>query len=78
MVGGGGGGARVHVVALEITDADSVREALGWAPEAVVHLAAVASVRQAQRRGMSLPSAAALTTPLVLGDGTRECGETWR
>ena len=41
-------GARVRVVALEITDADSVREALGSAPEAVVHLAAVASVRQAQ------------------------------
>ena len=38
----------VQVVPLELTDDGSVRAALGWLPEAVVHLAAIASVRQAQ------------------------------
>lgn len=41
-------GARVTVLPLELADAASVRSALGWSPEAVVHLAAIASVRQAQ------------------------------
>jgi GDP-4-dehydro-6-deoxy-D-mannose reductase len=41
-------GARVDVLPLELADHASVRTALGWSPEAVVHLAAVASVRQAQ------------------------------
>jgi GDP-4-dehydro-6-deoxy-D-mannose reductase len=41
-------GARVDVLPLELADAASVRSALGWLPEAVVHLAAIASVRQAQ------------------------------
>lgn len=41
-------GARVDVLPLELADAASVRSALGWSPEAVVHLAAIASVRQAQ------------------------------
>lgn len=41
-------GARVDALPLELADAVSVRSALGWLPEAVVHLAAVASVRQAQ------------------------------
>jgi GDP-4-dehydro-6-deoxy-D-mannose reductase len=41
-------GARVEVLPLELTADGPVRAALAWAPEAVVHLAAVASVRQAQ------------------------------
>jgi GDP-4-dehydro-6-deoxy-D-mannose reductase len=41
-------GQTVETIPLEITDEASVRAALGWLPEAVVHLAAVASVRQAQ------------------------------
>lgn len=41
-------GARVTVLPLEITDDASVRAALEWQPDAVVHLAAVASVRQAR------------------------------
>jgi len=41
-------GSQVEVRVLELTDTSSVREALAWLPEAVVHLAAVASVRQAQ------------------------------
>jgi GDP-4-dehydro-6-deoxy-D-mannose reductase len=43
-----GGGTAVQVVPLELTDDGSVRAALGWRPEAVVHLAAVASVKEAQ------------------------------
>jgi GDP-4-dehydro-6-deoxy-D-mannose reductase len=41
-------GARVEVLPLEITDDASVQAALGWNPGAVVHLAAVASVREAR------------------------------
>ena len=41
-------GARPVVVPLEVTLDASVRGALGWEPDAVVHLAAVASVRQAR------------------------------
>jgi GDP-4-dehydro-6-deoxy-D-mannose reductase len=37
------------VLPLEITDDVSVRRALAWEPEAVVHLAAVASVREARQ-----------------------------
>jgi GDP-4-dehydro-6-deoxy-D-mannose reductase len=40
-------GSRVEVLPLEITDDRSVRAALAWGPEALVHLAAMASVRQA-------------------------------
>jgi len=43
-----GAGTPVQVVPLELTDDGSVRAALGWKPEAVVHLAAIASVRQAE------------------------------
>ena len=43
-----GPGTPVHVVPLELADDGSVRAALGWRPEALVHLAAIASVRQAQ------------------------------
>jgi GDP-4-dehydro-6-deoxy-D-mannose reductase len=42
-----GAGAAVHP--LEVTDDASIRDALAWGPEAVVHLAAVASVRHARR-----------------------------
>jgi GDP-4-dehydro-6-deoxy-D-mannose reductase len=41
-------GARVNVIPLELADDASVRSALDWLPEAVVHLAAIASVRHAQ------------------------------
>jgi GDP-4-dehydro-6-deoxy-D-mannose reductase len=41
------GGAGVEVLPLEIRSAASVAGALGWGPEAIVHLAAVASVREA-------------------------------
>lgn len=39
----------VEAVSLEITDSTSVERALRWRPEAVVHLAAVASTREASR-----------------------------
>jgi GDP-4-dehydro-6-deoxy-D-mannose reductase len=42
-------GGPVEAVALEITDPKSVERALAWKPEAVVHLAAVASTREARR-----------------------------
>jgi GDP-4-dehydro-6-deoxy-D-mannose reductase len=42
-------GRTVEGVPLEITDSASVEEALRWGPEAVVHLAAVASTREASR-----------------------------
>ena len=44
---GGAAGARVEVLPLEILSAASVAAALAWGPEAIVHLAAVASVREA-------------------------------
>jgi GDP-4-dehydro-6-deoxy-D-mannose reductase len=42
-------GERPVVRPLEVTDDASIRDALAWGPEAVVHLAAVASGRQARR-----------------------------
>jgi len=42
-------GAGAAVRPLEVTDDASIRDALAWGPEAVIHLAAVASVRQARR-----------------------------
>lgn len=42
-------GRTVEPVAVEITDQASVERALQWGPEAVVHLAAVASTREARR-----------------------------
>jgi GDP-4-dehydro-6-deoxy-D-mannose reductase len=42
-------GGTVEPVAFEITDQQSVERALQWKPEAVVHLAAVASTREARR-----------------------------
>ncbi|MEP6688570.1 MAG: NAD-dependent epimerase/dehydratase family protein, partial [Gemmatimonadales bacterium] len=41
-------GARPLILPLEITQDASIRDLLAWGPEAVVHLAAVASVRQAR------------------------------
>ena len=41
-------GATVEVLPLELTDDGSIRAALDWQPEAVVHLAAIASVREAR------------------------------
>jgi GDP-4-dehydro-6-deoxy-D-mannose reductase len=46
--GGAARGARVEVLPLEITDDASIQEVLGWGPHAVVHLAGMASVRQAR------------------------------
>ncbi|MEO6056915.1 MAG: GDP-mannose 4,6-dehydratase [Gemmatimonadales bacterium] len=43
-------GAQVEAVPLEITDDASIAAALDWSPDAIVHLAAVASVRQARQR----------------------------
>jgi GDP-4-dehydro-6-deoxy-D-mannose reductase len=42
-------GAQVEELPLEIVDDASIGAALGWAPDAIVHLAAVASVRQARQ-----------------------------
>jgi GDP-4-dehydro-6-deoxy-D-mannose reductase len=42
-------GGSVESVAFEITDHESVERALRWRPEAVIHLAAVASTREARR-----------------------------
>jgi GDP-4-dehydro-6-deoxy-D-mannose reductase len=39
----------VELVPLEITDSGSVHAALDWGPDAIVHLAAVASTREARR-----------------------------
>jgi GDP-4-dehydro-6-deoxy-D-mannose reductase len=41
-------GARVDQLPLEITDDASIAAALGWSADAIVHLAAVASVREAR------------------------------
>jgi GDP-4-dehydro-6-deoxy-D-mannose reductase len=46
---GGGSGTRLHPVHLEITDDGSIKSALDHLPDGVVHLAAVASVREAQQ-----------------------------
>jgi GDP-4-dehydro-6-deoxy-D-mannose reductase len=46
---GASSGAGAAVRPLEVTNDASIRDALAWGPEAVVHLAAVASVRQARR-----------------------------
>jgi GDP-4-dehydro-6-deoxy-D-mannose reductase len=45
----GGAGTRLHPVHLEITDAGLIKSALDHLPDGVVHLAAVASVREAQQ-----------------------------
>jgi GDP-4-dehydro-6-deoxy-D-mannose reductase len=42
-------GGTIEAVAFEITDQASVERALRWRPDAVVHLAAVASTREARR-----------------------------
>jgi GDP-4-dehydro-6-deoxy-D-mannose reductase len=45
----GGSGTRLYPVHLEITDAGLIKSALDHLPDGVVHLAAVASVREAQQ-----------------------------
>ena len=45
----GSGPPRVEPLPLEITDSASVYAALEWRPDAIVHLAAVASIREARR-----------------------------
>ena len=61
---------------LEITDDASIRDALSWGPEAVVHLAAVASGRQARRDpGGAWEINAAGTARLTSGaEAIREAG----
>jgi len=68
-------GAPVTVVPLEITDRASVEGALGWGPAAVVHLAAVASTREARRdpAGAWVVNAAG-TAQLVAAATRRESG----
>jgi GDP-4-dehydro-6-deoxy-D-mannose reductase len=62
---------------LEVTDDASIRAALAWGPEAVVHLAAVASVRQArQDPGGAWEINAAGTARLTAAtEALREAGE---
>jgi GDP-4-dehydro-6-deoxy-D-mannose reductase len=69
-----GGGPRV--LPLELTADESVAGALAWRPEAVVHLAAVASVRQARRDpGMAWEVNAAGTARVVAAAAAlREAG----
>ena len=69
-------GSRVEVLPLEITDGGSVAAALAWGPEAIVHLAAVASVREArQDPGTAWEVNAAGTARLAAGAGVlREAG----
>jgi GDP-4-dehydro-6-deoxy-D-mannose reductase len=72
------GGGRVEVVPLEITEDASIAAALAWAPEAIVHLAAVASVRLAWRDpGAAWEVNAAGTARLVAGAAAlREAGRS--
>lgn len=76
--GGPPGSARVEVTPLEITDDASIAAALARAPEAIVHLAAVASVRLArQDPGAAWEVNAAGTARLVAGAaGLREAGRS--
>jgi GDP-4-dehydro-6-deoxy-D-mannose reductase len=72
------GGAGVEVTPLEITDDASIAAALARAPEAIVHLAAVASVRLArQDPGAAWEVNAAGTARLVAGAARlREAGRS--
>jgi len=65
-------GSRVETLPLEITDDASVMAALDWAPEAIVHLAALASVRQSRERpGEAWTVNAAGTARLTAAAGVR-------
>lgn len=68
-------GGPVTVVPLEITDRGSVERALGWGPAAVVHLAAIASTREARQdpAGAWVVNAAG-TAQLVAAATRRESG----
>ena len=69
-------GARVEVVPLELTADDSVAAALAWRPEAIVHLAAVASGRDARLDpGTAWEINAAGTARLVAAAALREAGQ---
>jgi GDP-4-dehydro-6-deoxy-D-mannose reductase len=70
------GRSPVEVLPLEIADDASVIAALGWAPDAVIHLAAVASVRQGRERpGATWEINAAGTARLAAAAGAlREAG----
>jgi len=69
-------GSRVEVLPLEVTDDRSIAAALAWGPEAIVHLAAVASVREArQDPGTAWEVNAAGTARLAAAAATlREAG----
>jgi GDP-4-dehydro-6-deoxy-D-mannose reductase len=69
-------GARVEPLPLEITNDESIAGALAWAPEAIVHLAAVASVREARHApGAAWEVNAAGTARLAAAAaGLREAG----
>lgn len=69
-------GSGVETVPFEVTDAASVERALRWAPDAIVHLAAIASTRQAGRDpGAAWVVNAAGTARLVAAAATaRESG----
>lgn len=69
-------GPPVEVIPLEIADDASVAAALAWGPDAVVHLAAVASVRQGRARpGATWEVNAAGTARLAAAaGGLREAG----
>jgi GDP-4-dehydro-6-deoxy-D-mannose reductase len=70
-------GARPVVVPLEVTQDASIRAALAWGPDAVVHLAAVASVRQARHDpGVAWEINAAGTARLMVAAAeSRETGQ---
>lgn len=70
------GGITVTLLPLEITSDDSVRRALEWLPDAIVHLAAVASGREARLNpGAAWETNAAGTARLAAAAATlRESG----
>ena len=69
-------GAWVEPLPLEITDDGSIAAALAWEPEAIVHLAAIASVREAREDpGTAWEVNAAGTARLAAGAAAlREAG----
>ncbi|MGN6393145.1 MAG: GDP-mannose 4,6-dehydratase [Gemmatimonadales bacterium] len=65
-------GARFEALPLEITDDASVMAALDWTPDAIVHLAAIASVRQSREHpGEAWTVNAAGTARLTAAAGAR-------
>lgn len=74
--GGSPANPAVTILPLEITETASVEQAIRWAPDAIVHLAAVASTREARRDpGAAWVINAAGTARLVAAAAaTRESG----